>query len=626
MYNATLEPLITECQKAIEMAETGDIEAARLRLDRIRYLRSVMSRSKQRGQDIQSELIAVGADNEELLGAYAQLAAHANRLLEILREWIQGSRRAFTMDELRASQQGMQLFIDDALPGIWDFTQDVVVLTQRDGETLRDVLRNRGQRRFVWIGERGDYITESTMAPYSKDEDTVYVDPSQNPSVDAMKQLVGEGVVPRVALVAHQCSEWEEEKFAAVNHAIASSIVRAATTQWLAKRNPEQYLGNIAKFTECRSIMSLQSMFAGADVLVLSPGPSLRKDFALLKKCASRFITIAPVKALEALFDEGIKPDFSIWQDPQDHSYAIPDRDEIKDVPLILGECCHAAFFGAPFKEHLIYPDPQLAFTKISSILHGEPRPILAGTCVSTLATLLATSMGAASVTLLGQDLSIGGGQYVSAGAVSAEEPVSNPHNESLMCQAIGGGELPTQPNYFDFIGEFKLIGEALNKNHRLINCTSSGAYLGGWDHMPLADHPKLKIDAEPVVAYEDFLAEINPALRIELNQALQDVERDLQEARLCSRELVGLCLQVVHDQSNDVTEIEVREQKLRALLESSHILKNYISPQSMAMQAAAESALSLEDNLRLSADYYESIFQSATRLEMLCGEARQSL
>jgi hypothetical protein len=629
MYNATLEPLISECQKAIEFAEAGDIDEARLRLDRIRYLRSVMARAKQRGQSAQDDLVAMGADSAELLETYAQLAAHANRLLEILREWIRGSRSSFTMEELRASKQGIDLFIDDTLPGIWDFTQDIVVLTQQDGEPLRDALRERGQRRFIWVADTDEVDSDYAGILKVENEDTVYLAIDEDPNVDAMKQLIGEGVVPRLALIAHECAAWEEEKFGAINHAVASAIVRAATTQWISKRNPEQYLANLPRFVECRSVMSLRSMFDGADVLILSPGPSLKQDFELLKSCVSKFVTIAPVKSLEALFDEGIKPDFTIWQDPQDHSYAIPVREEIKAIPIILGECCHKAFFEAHFKEHFIYPDPQLLFTKISGILHGESRPLLAGTCVSTLATLLATSLGAASVTLLGQDLSVGGGQYVSPGAVSAEEKARGPKNQSLMCEAIGGGQLPTQPNYFGFIDEFKLIGAALNKDHNLINCTSSGAYLDGWDHMPLEQHPILQTpgsSAEDATAYEDFLCERDPAMRGELILALEEIEEILQNAGSCGRELVGLCLQAVQDKSNDVTAIEGLEHRLRELLEACHILKNYISPQSMAMQAAAESATSLEDNLRLSADYYEAIFQSAARLEKLCAEARQSL
>lgn len=625
MFNATLEPLISECQQTIALAETGDIAAARVKLDRIRYLRSVMSRTNQKGEASKNALAAIGLQDAELVNTYTQLAAHANALLKILREWIKSSCASFTMEELRASREGLNLFIDDSLPGIWDFTQDIVVLTPRDGSDLREVLRERGQRRFIWLGDSSD----SDSIPVPADEDTLSLGVGGELNVEELKSFIGEGVLPRVALLAHEHSPEEEDSFVAINQAVASAIIRAATAQWISVQTTEQYLSNLDRLSTCHSAMALRTQFMGGDVLILSPGPSLRQDFDLLKKYAARFITIAPVKSLEALFDEGIQPDFSIWQDPQDHSYAIPDRPEIADTRLILAETCHEAFFEAPFKEHIIYPDPLLLATPITRILHGDILSILAGTCVSSLAVVLATALGAKSVTLLGQDLSVGGGQYVSPSAISAEQSQEGPKNPGLTCEAIGGGQLPTQPNYYGFIAEFKLIGQALRDQHRLINCTASGAFLEGWEHMRFAEHPMVQSDLEsevkPLMNLD--LPEIELASRrADLGQALADLRSQLEDVMTCTRELVGHCLNAVQSGSNDVGLIDVSEQFLKNLLDDSHMLRNYISPQSMAMQAAAESNLTLEDNLRLSADYFEAIFQSASKLESLCEKAIEAL
>ena len=67
--------------------------------------------------------------------------------------FISGSPRPSLIffEELRQSIQGYQLYVDDALPGIWDFTTDVVVLTDEDGNPLREALRLRGQSKFIWM-------------------------------------------------------------------------------------------------------------------------------------------------------------------------------------------------------------------------------------------------------------------------------------------------------------------------------------------------------------------------------------------------------------------------------------------------------------------------------------------
>jgi len=55
-------------------------------------------------------------------------------------------------------------------------------------------------------------------------------------------------------------------------------------------------------------------------------------------------------------------------------------------------------------------------------------------------------------------------------------------------------------------------------------------------------------------------------------------------------------------------------------------VLRYYTSRQSLALTAAIGSVQSLEENLRLSADYYESIGGAARKLLSACQEARASL
>ena len=112
------------------------------------------------------------------------------------------------------------------------------------------------------------------------------------------------------------------------------------------------------KLANLPSVMALKDQFEDADVLIVSPGPSLASDLELLTEVHDRFLVIATMKALGALFDAGIRPDLAIWQDPQDHSDAIPTHTEIADVGLILNEGCHPAFYEANFATHFAYPEP----------------------------------------------------------------------------------------------------------------------------------------------------------------------------------------------------------------------------------------------------------------------------
>ena len=151
MYAATLEPLLQQCNEAIEMAKQGAIDDARICLDRIRFLRSLLAQNKGNAEPAHAEQANVVAQSPLLLQRYIEVATSVNQRLETLHQWITQSRASFSIEELRQSYAGMNLFVDDALPGIWDFKQDIVLLTDPDGEVIRDVLRARGQAKFIWM-------------------------------------------------------------------------------------------------------------------------------------------------------------------------------------------------------------------------------------------------------------------------------------------------------------------------------------------------------------------------------------------------------------------------------------------------------------------------------------------
>ena len=149
MLISSLKPLLRECDTAIDLAKSGDIDAARVSLDRIRYFRSVLAGNEDSDGDSNRGLQAIFGGDVSLLSQYAQLAALVNQRLEFLHQWISQARASFTLEELKQSSQGMQLFIDDALPGVWDFKQDVLVVVENDGGAIREALRHRGQAKFI---------------------------------------------------------------------------------------------------------------------------------------------------------------------------------------------------------------------------------------------------------------------------------------------------------------------------------------------------------------------------------------------------------------------------------------------------------------------------------------------
>ena len=161
-----------------------------------------------------------------------------------------------------------------------------------------------------------------------------------------------------------------------------------------------------------------------------------------------------------------------------------------------------------------------------------------------------------------------------------------------------------------------------------MINSTASGAFLEGWDHIPFADHPlvtddsgkRYQIDVHEKSAVSDDRIQ-------KVVDALTDTESRLDHAARISDEIQNHCLNSIESGSSDVTAIDLLEQRLKIIFdEECPVLRYYTSRQSLALTAAIGSVQSLEENLRLSADYYESIGGAARKLLSACQEARASL
>ena len=616
MYTATLEPLLEQCNKAVEMAKAGAIDDARVCLDRIRHLRSMLAHNPTEAGDVATDSSQF-EQNPELLRSYVEVATCVNDRLALLQQWISESRACFSTSELRQSYAGINLFIDDGLPGIWDFSHDIAILTDQDGDAISEVLRARGQKKLIWITESEELIRASHVA----NPDTLFVLAGGYPDKSDLAEFLSSMSVPRAALITTSPTPEDEKHFFTVARAIGAAVIAGTTTQWLPQMTSEQWISLLPKLATLPSVMSIKSEFEGLDVLVVSPGPSLHRDLELLSNVQDRFLIVASVKALTALFDAGIKPDLAIWQDPRDHSIAVPNRPEISDVGLILNEGCHPAFYESGFATYFAYPDPGFLGTDVSTALHGDSARQFAGTSVSSLSVVMALELGARSVTLIGQDLSVADGHYVRGGVATEESLVDQ--EDHLFCLGIDGERLPTLPNYYSFIGEFQNIACHFADTVPLTNSTARGAYLEGWCHIPFSQHPAVVAEfvaESPKRNIAEFYRSACPDRSAEVGTSLKSVISSLSHAARICEEIQRECLEKIQSGSNDCTVIDLLERRLKLIFDNEcPLLRYYTSRQSIALTAATESVQNLEQNLRISADYYEAIAQAANRLIKLC-------
>ncbi len=178
---------------------------------------------------------------------------------------------------------------------------------------------------------------------------------------------------------------------------------------------------NLDRYVACPGIHELAGAAAGRPAIVVSAGPSLKRNMELLAEpgIRDRFVIIAVQTVLRQLLDAGIRPHFVTALDHAEISarfYEGLTESDVDGVTLIVEPKANPAILDAyPGRMRLV------ADGFLDGLIGAEiGRPMgrmQAGATVAHLAYYTARFLGCDPVVLVGQDLGFTDGQYYSSGA-----------------------------------------------------------------------------------------------------------------------------------------------------------------------------------------------------------------
>ncbi len=645
MYLPTIKPIADLSAEVIERALAGAIITARERLDHVRVLRARLARSLQNYKLPTQQLLKnkLGSDSytdeidaslpdvsvEEVL-QYRGEVAKLNMSLSTIREWLGKSIEPFQFSDLVQSDEGINLFIDCSLPEVWDFSQDILLLWGAEQEAVLEPLRGRGQKIIIRL-----FDNESSWAKQEKillepelDKENGFVSIFWNvdrpPAEPVLSSLVKDDI-PNLQLI--HCSSTEphitSQAYQAVFRRLGATFVGLNSLKEWPVIFVEQWLGQLPLMTRFRSAIEIMGIFKDHDVLLASPGPSLEDSLSSLSDFRQSFIVLATVRSLPALLMQNVVPDFVLHVDVTDFSEWMVDDPRLNSTTLICVDHVHSSVWDAGFGRVFTLPEPHMAGGNLSSALHGDFLCKLAGGSVSVFAVEMAIAFGAASVTLVGQDLSFSHDKYY---AKQVSDKLSHNDQEehakvNLLCMGINGEELLTKADYLWFINEFEKTALRNSQKVKLFNSTAHGAYLEGWEHIPLDENPiVLKGQSQWLPYFDELLCQISDGdheSRCEgIVSALHSEYQDACFVEEVCTELASACETLIASQSSDVRHIEMLEEKLNPLLgKLGSIVRFYTSRHTLALSAAVKSVKSLQENLLISAEYYHNLAPRARKL-----------
>ena len=641
MYLPVIEPIDRLCTEALESARSGDISRARQLIDRVRTMRSRLARSvhNHRWESIENWIQSCGLDDEDLL-RYREQASALNKKLDIIGEWISGSVSTFSLAELMASSEGLGLYVDAVLPAAWDFSQDIAILVGEHAAVIDEELRNRGQQKFIYLLANNSDEKSITLPLAASDAeiDSVEFTSGSSPNAEMFSHLLGEEIPLIVVFGLDPMGEPEaviQEDYERIRKSLSAVFLGKRSIKEWPEIFTDQWLGRMHDLPEFGSASELRPKFKGQNVLIASPGPSLTDSLDDLKQRRAEFLVIAPIRSLKALLEAEVVPDYAFHVDATDFSSIIPEHPSLSDISMICGDYVHSSIFDGGFGDIYVAPDPSMVGNDLSTALHGGDPPLLQGGCVATCAVAMSAQYGAASITLIGQDLSISKGKYVQqtkgAKLGISKNKEAERENAVLTCQGINGERLQTQDDYLWFIGEMENAAAYYASKVEFFNCTTHGAFLKGWTHEPLLDRRlELPATSSAESPANDTVVSESPSQShrySEVAQAIGLERAQVDEAAIICDRLVKELHRLMDAGENDVTQVDELEERLKKMLEEKgSILHFYTSRFTMALSAAMKSVTNLTENLSISAEYYHHVGADARKLSTAMDSALKTL
>lgn len=259
---------------------------------------------------------------------------------------------------------------------------------------------------------------------------------------------------------------------------------------------------NLPHYVSTPPIDRLRDRFAGDPAIVVSAGPSLRKNIEQLADLKGRAVLIAVQTTLRPLMERGIVPDFVTSLDFHEMSRKFFEG---------VGDLSAVHLVAEPKASwHVIdpYPGPvSILGNQWARLLIGEELgargSLPAGATVAHLAFYLAVHMGCDPIIFVGQDLAFTGHVFYVPGVeihrawrselnrfntMEMKEWDRIVRNRPIQRKVIGnsGEQLYADELLFTYLEQFEK--DIASTSNQVINATEGGARIRGTETMPLAE------------------------------------------------------------------------------------------------------------------------------------------
>ncbi len=578
-------------KKALECSSSGALSEARELLDELRFLRSVFLTQLDAKQDVHGLEIKEG----EQLKGLANQVAELNTNLETISRWLNDVKLALPQEELVRSREGIDIYLDTQIPSIWNWLEDIIILPNDPDGEFSGALLARGQNKVIVLA-KGQNKGNIRYIATPKD------------ALPALQDWIDDPIGREMFIETSEGSGRDEILMKEIEEIFQGFAARHNTKRKYSGVWALQQIENLTQVVSNKVIQDLAPVFSGKKCIIVSPGPSLKKNIAVLERDTHDHIIIAVAQACPALSSHNIVPDFVVIIDPKDYSQVLDGTDCSKIQGLIISDVCHPAFYKRPFQNIFTF----FAFSPVlnTADIIGAQSFHMFGGSVSVTAVYMAAKLGASEISLVGSDLSFQEGIYYGYepgefGPPSTAKELSSP---PIVIPGYFGGEVTTKPDYLIFKRELEELAVTWGNNLILNNCTEGGAYIEGFNHIPLTEVLSEEIAKTKRVNLPQYsINEVNENLR-KLSDSLIEERSRLNKANSIAKDCLQLAARVNSPEHKKLPALNKKEKQLSAAINNSESLDIICNTEVAAIMRQITHVNSFDGNITLSKSMYKVI------------------
>lgn len=524
--------------------------------------------------------------------------------------------RTFDLNEVNDGSVQFEVLIGERiLPYVWDYLLDTVFIDSKyshKNELINYLLRTKHENIFTFSnGSIFDLKNDRYVSLYDVKNHFIYT-----------RRIFGD--------TFHFVTEnhTAHEKF--VDYMVATcrevDMHRNTVLKHSEAWHKNQRSG-LEKRLSCLSHEHLRPFLRNKNILLISPGPSLKHVIQqITEDTRKKFTIIAVAQSMPALAKFNLRPDFVMVVDPADYSFVLDDWPDLSEIDLIAEETVHVNFINKSFRN---------IFTVMTSkgvlgldVAFGVVPLELEGGTVSLNACSLAAQLGAQSVTLVGQDLSLSNGNYLVSGKLAPKEIIEQNntkvvkfthtengktrviHQELIPVLGWNKEELLTSPQYAAYLNEF----ESFAKNATgisLFNTSVGGANIKGFQNISFTD--LIEKLADPSFADNHTIDQQQIDYNL-FREFLLENRKDIVEVLRPIDKAIKILKSMKRDQKDAMKKLDKIENKLITISKKNELINVVVSDAVGRLEKAMLYVTTVEENLNLSLQFYLELSGSLKR------------